>query len=125
MAALSNGDLIVGGNFTQNNNGTLLRIVRWNGTAGVPIGTGTNGWVTALAVMPNGDLIAGGAFSTAGGALASSIARWDGSTWSPLGTGMNGIVNAANTEPFIVSPSCVHALPFPRITVSPTAATRF
>src|SRR5688572_27888721 len=55
----------------------------------LPLGSGTNGQVSALAAYNNG-LIAGGGFTTAGGQTVNYIAQWNGSTWASLGTGMGG-----------------------------------
>ena len=63
------------------------------GPAWLPLGSGMNGGVNALAVY-NGQLIAGGWFTTAGGVSANCIAAWNGSSWSPLGSGMDGGVCA-------------------------------
>jgi hypothetical protein len=81
--------LIVGGSFSVAGNVLANNIASWDGVAWLPLGTGMNGPVYALAVY-NGELIAGGAFTTAGGVFAKCIARWDGASWQPLGTGMGG-----------------------------------
>lgn len=83
-----NGDLIVGGEFTDaGGNLDADYIARWNGSTWQPLGPGLNDAVFALAFAPNGDLIAGGKFMAAGGqAFANSIARWDGTTWQAMGT---------------------------------------
>lgn len=97
--AMPNGDLVIGGSFTQAGGNPAARIARWDGTTwsalagGIPGVPGT--YVDALAVAPNGDLMAGGSFTSAGGVAAGLVARWDGSTWSTLGTGLVGVaVNA-------------------------------
>ncbi|MFA6046313.1 MAG: hypothetical protein WC718_15115, partial [Phycisphaerales bacterium] len=94
LAALSNGEIIAGGNFTTAGGVACSSIARWNGTTWAPLGSGlANGtspaYCFALALMPNGDLIAAGRFCMAGGVAANNIARWNGSEWSPLGTGMS------------------------------------
>jgi hypothetical protein len=58
-------------------------ILRWNGSAWDSLGSGTNDYVSALAVY-RGDLIAGGSFDRAGTADAHKVARWDGTTWHAL-----------------------------------------
>ena len=57
------------------------------------LGSGTNGFVLALAVDGFGNLYAGGNFSTAGGVAANHVAKWNGSAWSALGSGTSGVVN--------------------------------
>jgi len=84
LAAMPNGDLIVGGNFTRVGTGSFNRIARWDGTNWNTLGSGM-AEVRALTVLANGDIIAGGNFSTAGGNPASNIARWDRTAWSRMG----------------------------------------
>ncbi|MDB5267652.1 MAG: hypothetical protein JWP58_692, partial [Hymenobacter sp.] len=100
LAVAGNGDVYVGGYFTQAGGVAAGNVARWNGTAWSPLGAGTangNGasgsTVSALAVAPNGDVYVGGQFTQAGGVAANAVARWDGTAWSPLGTGTS-VVNA-------------------------------
>lgn len=87
LAAMPNGDLVVGGNFTSAGGVAANRVARWNGSTWSPLGSGMNDFVHALQLMPNGDIVAGGQFTTAGGVNAVYAARWNGSTWSPIGSG--------------------------------------
>lgn len=97
---MSEGDLIVGGDFTIVNLGapvTANRIARWNGSnwsaLGSNGGNGVNDQVFAIAAS-GGHLYVGGRFTQANvgsGLLASRIARWDGSSWSALGSGSEGV----------------------------------
>ncbi|MFD2720828.1 hypothetical protein ACFST9_19055 [Hymenobacter monticola] len=92
----SNGDVYVGGSFTQAGGLPANYIARWNGSAWSSVGAGpsngVNYFVRALAVAGNGDLYVGGNFSQAGGVTANNVARWNGATWSSLGTGgANGV----------------------------------
>ena len=64
-------------------------IAKWDGSAWSALGSGMNGYVSALAVSGT-NLYAGGGFTTAGGVPANRIAKWDGSAWSALGSGMDG-----------------------------------
>lgn len=59
----------------------------------LPLGTGIDGAVTALAVY-NGQLIAAGWFTTAGGVEVHNVTAWDGVAWQPLGSGVDQGVNA-------------------------------
>ena len=90
--AVYNGELYVGGDFTQAGGSFRLRIARWNGTSWGSLGNGTNGPVFALAVY-NGSLFVGGGFTQVDGfnVLASRIARWNGTSWSAVGTPSNGV----------------------------------
>ena len=86
--AVYNGDLYVGGYFTQIRNGpTVNYIARWNGSTWNAVGVGANYFVNSLAVY-DGELYAGGQFTAAGGAPASRIARWNGASWSAVGGGV-------------------------------------
>ncbi|MDO7854265.1 T9SS type A sorting domain-containing protein [Hymenobacter convexus] len=98
LAMAGNGDVYVGGRFTQAGGAPANRVARWNGTAWTSLGTGAgngmNNDVTALAVAGNGDVYACGYFTQAGGASANYIARWNGTGWNSLGTGTsNGLNN--------------------------------
>ncbi len=94
--AVYNGELYVGGFFTQAGGASANYIARWNGASWNTLGTGsTNGvnlGVRALAVY-NGELYVGGGFTSAGGASANRIARWNGASWSALSTGSGNGVN--------------------------------
>jgi hypothetical protein len=94
VAALPNGDLVVGGWFSTVVGGTPAPyIARWNGSAWSALGGGTNRGVLCLQVLENGDLIAGGWFTQAGGQPANRVARWDGTSWSTIGNGSGGGFN--------------------------------
>ena len=65
-----------------------------NGTkTWLPLGSGINGGVFAIAVSGT-DLYVGGQFTTAGGGSANNIAKWNGTSWLSLGGGINGTVMA-------------------------------
>jgi hypothetical protein len=75
-------------------NGSFLthswgQVMRWDGTALVPVGNAFDALVTKLVELPGGDVIAGGIFSTNGGVAMPRIAYWDGVTWAPLGGGVD------------------------------------
>ena len=102
LAVARNGDLYVGGIFTQAGGVAANNVAKWNGTAWSSLGTspanGVDGIVFALAVAANGDVYAGGTFGWAGGASANNVAKWNGTAWNSLGTGpsngVDGIVYA-------------------------------
>lgn len=91
----SDGMLYVGGNFDEAGNNTANRIATWNGTNWGTLGTGTSGFVEAIAVTPT-EVFIGGNFSIAGGQTVNRIARWNKNTtsWSSLDNGVNNIVNS-------------------------------
>lgn len=70
-------------------------LVRWASGSwqGLPVGRGTDGPVSTLAVWPGGPgslLVAGGGFRNAGTAAAQFIGSFDGAAWAPLGSGIDG-----------------------------------
>jgi len=101
-AAMPNGDLIVGGSFTEIGGVAAKAVARWDGATWSPLGAGMTGTifigansvVNALLVLPDGDLIAAGDFTSAGAVTTNSIARWDGAQWHALDAGINGIVRS-------------------------------
>lgn len=64
-------------------------IAQWNGVNWDSVGTGTDGFINAMAVY-HGYLYAGGEFNNIGGIKASDIARWNGSRWDTVGAGLKG-----------------------------------
>lgn len=88
VAALAdhNGDIVAAGDIAN-----VGHVARWNGTAWVALGGGTNGPVTALVVLPDGRLLAGGSFTAAGGMPTSNTAIFDGTAWQPC-AGIQGSV---------------------------------
>jgi hypothetical protein len=109
LAVAGNGDLYVGGNFSQAGGVTANNVARWNGTTWSSLGTGAaNGvdvGVVALAVAGNSEVYVGGYFTRAGGIAASYIAKWNGTAWSSLGTGLNsnvlGLAVAGNGNVYV------------------------
>ena len=91
----TNGDLLVGGTFTNAGGVAANRIARWNAAGwsalglGVANGASTEVKVGAIATRPNGDIVVAGDFATAGGVAASRIASWNGTAWAPLGAGVS------------------------------------
>jgi beta-propeller uncharacterized protein DUF5122 len=86
-------DLYIAGSFTNAGGVNANRIAKWNGNSWVPLGSGTDGPVLALAFF-QGSIIAGGEFLNAGGVAVNRVAKWDGSSWSPLTLGTNDNVNS-------------------------------
>ncbi|MFY9341318.1 MAG: hypothetical protein WAT39_02430 [Planctomycetota bacterium] len=76
MTSLPNGDLLAGGHgFTLPSGVNANGIARWNDVTWSALGSGTDGFVTALTAVPNGDVMVGGTFATAGGLAAAWLAR--------------------------------------------------
>lgn len=99
IATASNGDLVVGGDFTTIGGMAANRIARWNGSQWTNLGSGTDAPVHTLLRLQSGELAVGGAFTTAGGIAAARLARWtNAATWAPglggAGVGFGAIVRA-------------------------------
>ena len=104
MAFDANGDLYIGGAFTNLGSTAGNRIVKITDLSGTPtvnaLGTGANGIVLAIKISPNGDVYVGGGFRLAGGvADTKNIAKWNGTAWSPLSTGLNTSVDTMEFAP--------------------------
>ena len=93
-----NGDLYVGGCFTEIGGSAIPYIARWDGASWHALGSGVNGYVWNIVVWQDA-LYACGQFTTAGETTVNRIARWDGSTWSSL----NGGVTLSAGTPVVYS----------------------
>lgn len=91
MLGLANGDLLVGGSFTQIGTTHALRFARYSASdqAWVPIGAGLNDSVMTLRELSSGEVLVGGFFSHANSINTGSIALFDplNGDWSPLAGG--------------------------------------
>jgi len=103
LAMASNGDLYVGGSFTQAGGIMASNVAKWNGMAWSALGTGTR-VPNVLVTASNGDVYAGGSFSQAGGIPASFVAKWNGISWSALGAGLTGNAGAGISA-FVIAPN--------------------
>ena len=112
LVVAPNGDVYVGGSFSQAGTVPANNIARWNGMAWSTLGTssanGVSGTVYALAPNGGGELFVGGQYIIqAGGVAAAGLARWNGTTWSALGAGIssenkvNTLAVAANGDLFV------------------------
>jgi len=95
-----NGDLVVGGFFTEINGVPVNHIARWDGNQWHAFDGGMTGDDPVHTrvhdiIVYNGELIAGGCFNSAGNSSAKNIAKWDGSSWSEIG---NDIVDVPFVE---------------------------
>lgn len=96
LAVAPNGDLYVGGYFTN-----FPFIARWNGQAWYSLGGSVNNSVWSIAVGRDGLVYVSGDFSTAGGIdLADNIAKWNGYSWSHLDIDLPGSSTA-----YVIYPS--------------------
>ena len=101
LAALPNGDVIVGGIFSSASGFPVRSLARWDGVvwSSLEFNAPWSAFVFELKALPNGDLIVGGDFDMLGGAPGNGIARLSGTTWSAIGSGASGAVGALATLP--------------------------
>lgn len=90
------GELYVGGEFSNVADLGTDNLIRWDGSAWNPLPLTLNSTVEAL-IVHDGQLIAGGSFTElSDGSEANRVAAFDGTSWSPLanflGNGVNSLV---------------------------------
>jgi hypothetical protein len=93
LKVLSNGDVVVGGNFVTAGGAPANQVARWNGSAWSPLGegfaSGFAGSVADLAELSDGAVLAVGTMPSAGTSLiVAGIAKWNGAAWIPYGDGL-------------------------------------
>jgi len=98
LAAVANGTLIAGGEFSGVGSTPARGVARWNGVAWQALGPGllADGppHIYAVRPMSDGSIAVGGLFNSAGGLPASNVARWDGTAWQRLAGGCDGAVHS-------------------------------
>ena len=82
--AVDNGDVYVGGTFSQAGSISAINIAKWAGNHWESMGDGLEGTVYDIAVA-GGNVYAAGQFFTQDFENFYLLARWDGSAWSFLG----------------------------------------
>jgi hypothetical protein len=97
-----NGDLYIGGRFTEVAGVPASRIAKWNGTSWSALGTGLTGpgvgtAAYAMQIWDDGTgeslFVGGQAITNAGGVATTGVARWDGTQWHAVGGGISpGVV---------------------------------
>jgi hypothetical protein len=100
VAAMPNGDLIVGGNFTKAGTIDATGIARWDGTGWSALGDpAASGTVHELLAHSDGSVVVAGDLALPGLSF-TRIARWDGQAWSAIGeSGWNKFVYALAEMP--------------------------
>lgn len=78
LLRLSDGDLLVAGQFTEAGEQERFHVARWNGTTYEAMGSLPEGTVNA-AIEFDGEIIIGGSFNNA----QVDMLTWSGSTWTP------------------------------------------
>lgn len=86
------GNVYAGGSFRVAGSSIVNNIAKWDGSTWSALDSGTNGYVSSIAVSGT-DVYVGGTFTTAGGVAANYVAKWNGSSWSPVGSGPEHPVN--------------------------------
>jgi hypothetical protein len=86
LAISGNGDVYVGGNFTQAGSVGASCIAKWDGSSWSALGAGVNTTVRGLEWANSGELYTGGTFTQAGGSACNGIAKWNGAVWTSLGS---------------------------------------
>lgn len=88
MVCDGNGNLYVGGSFTEAGGSPVNYIAKWDGSSWTALGDGMDNFVLSLA-YDNGNLYAGGSFRNVDGSIVSQgIAKWDGSSWEAMSKGV-------------------------------------
>ncbi len=83
-----NGNVYVGGDFSEAGGVQTNNIAFWNGVEWSSVGSGFNDLVFALEIDEEGNLYAGGRFTKSDTLTLNGIARWDGQQWHALGAGL-------------------------------------
>ena len=100
--AWHNGELYVGGAFTNAGALAVMNLARWDGNSWSEVGGGvagdpgfqTGSPVTSLLFLGD-DLYVGGNFNSVGNNIpVLNVAKWDGNTWSSLGSGLKAPANS-------------------------------
>ena len=78
LLALPNGELVVGGSFSQVGGLAISGLARWDGSQWHPYSI-INSSISALALRANGNLVVGGSFP-------GKIAEWNGQAWTTYPT---------------------------------------
>ncbi len=102
-AAVYNGRLVIGGQFTKVDGAAANNIAAWDGANWQPLGMGVGEWDWDHNWSPQGEvralltvgdvLVAGGSFQLADSETVNSIAQWDGANWAPVGGGVRMLEN--------------------------------
>ena len=88
FATDNQGNLYVGGEFTEAGGVSVNYIAKWDGSNWSKLGEGTDNYVLSLE-HSNNNLYVGGSFKFVGGDIRSQgIAKWDGSSWIPMSMGI-------------------------------------
>jgi len=90
-------NIYIGGWFTLAGKVVVNRIMKWDGTEWVALGSGFNGNVLTM-IFLGSDLYAGGSFTSSGNLTVNYIAKWNGTEWSALAGGLNSTAYSLTTD---------------------------
>jgi hypothetical protein len=100
IAIDGNGNIYIGGYFTNIGRFIFNNIAMWDGTKWNALADGLNADVKGLVLDGDNNLYAAGYFTATygGGTVLNYAAKWNGSTWSALGTGLNNVAGAITKD---------------------------
>ncbi|HNW82204.1 MAG TPA: hypothetical protein PKG52_04855 [bacterium] len=101
LSADDNGDLYIGGQFSNIGDLSTFNIAKWNGTDLFALGdgiSGDNSYISSMKSDKSGNLFVAGSFSNAGDIEVHNIAKWDGEKWSNLNGGTNGYISSIDFD---------------------------
>ena len=111
LAFDANGDLYVGGDFTNLANiaeADYFAKYTVSTNTWSAVGSGINGSVNAVEITSTGTIYIGGNFMEASSdADCKRVAYWSGSAWTPLATGLNGTVASLKSRGATKSSSAI------------------
>jgi trimeric autotransporter adhesin len=94
LAALPNGDLLVGGSFIAVNGAPATGLARLRNGVWSSAAPPLTGPARAIASLPNGDIVVGGEIYAGTTLPANHLLRLSGASWVALGSGVNAPVSA-------------------------------
>lgn len=83
---LPNGDLVIGGDFTEAGGVPAVGVAVWDGSSWAGLGNAPG--VLSVLATSTGEIVVGGRFTAIDGVAALNVARWDGAAWHPMATGL-------------------------------------
>jgi len=95
LAAMPNGDLVVGGDFEMTGTGPIRDFARWDGSNWSSVSNSASD-ISDLVVAPDGSLYAAGNFQTDNS--GQRVARFEGPHWKSLGSGLPNTTDAVVTS---------------------------
>jgi hypothetical protein len=90
-----NGELIMGGRFSEVDETPVKNVARWTGTGWETMGDGldyTGATTVSTMRIYHNALFAGGQFDSSGEVAVKNIAKWNGTYWEAVAGGFNGPV---------------------------------